>query len=59
MLQEADYDEFWWTIDGQIRLTWDVISLRMALYWSKIRAALGIKPEFPAGLANFMKEMGW
>lgn len=27
--------------------------------WAKIRSELGVKPEFPAGLAGFMKEMGW
>ena len=34
------------------------IACMLAKTWSRIRLALDVQPEFPAGLRYFLKEMG-
>ncbi len=31
----------------------------MALCWARVREALDVQPQFPAGLRQFMEEMNW
>ena len=40
-------------------LGWSTVAANLAGAWSRVRLQLKIEPEFPAGLGNFMKEMGW
>lgn len=43
----------------RIEESYQWLAEQMALNWSKIRTFYAVKPEFPAGLEGFLKEMGF
>lgn len=38
---------------------WEDLAIKQATNWSRIRDALQVKPEAPAGLGGFLKEIGF
>lgn len=48
-----------WGDSSVSALKWEELAREQAKNWSRIRDFFQIKPEFPAALEGFFREMGW